>query len=479
METQVKDVNEYTKELIVSITKEEKKQYDKEALKKVRKRVEIPGFRKGRVPEHLVRTQYAYEIEAESISLAMDDLYPKAIDELKLPVVAPGKLKDVESEGDQVQFIFEVVVEPDIELKKVEGLKVKKVKAELKDEHVNQTLEELRERYATVLEKEEGAEEGDTLEMDLQEVDENNIPIVGKKYEDMSVEIGKNQLDEDLEKQLIGLRAGESKIISKIYPDDYEDEAWRGKKEFFKVDVKKVLQKEKPELDDDFAQTVSDRFNNLKDLIDDIRSRLQENLEKQEKESLYHEIVHQMIEENPFEVPEEMVENYLDHIVEDVKRQYGNAKIDDNILRQYYRQNAETSVKWYLIKKKIIETKGLTVSEEEVFKKLDEIPSLDENTKNQLKQYPAYLNSIREDLLEEKVFEYILEHAEIEEVSPEEAMVEEKGKKGENSGAKKKGTKKKTATSKKETNKKKSTGESTGKKSEKAKKAEEENKNQE
>lgn len=420
METQVKDVNSYTKELIVSLTPEEKKQYDKQALKKVKKKAELPGFRKGKVPEPLVKQHFAYEIENESISIAMDDLYPKAVDEHDLNVVAPGKLKDIKNEEDKIQFVFEVVVEPEIELKKVKGLELKRIKTEVKEEHVEKTLQELREKYATVMEKEDAAAEGDNVEFDMQEVDENNVPLVGKKYDNISIQIGKNEFDEALEKQLIGLKAGDSRVLVKEYPEDFEDEAWRGKKEYFKVDVKKVFRKEIPELNDEFAQTVSDQYNTLQDLVEDVRKRLKENLENQEKEQFYQEIVQKMIEENPFDVPPEMVENYLDHIVEDVKRQYQGAKIEDNVLREYYRKSAETSVKWYLIKKKIIEMENITVSDEEAIQKLDEIPNIDEKTKEQLKQYPAYLNSIKEDLLEEKVFQFIIDNAEVKEVTPEE-----------------------------------------------------------
>ncbi|GAB4167997.1 MAG: trigger factor [Calditrichia bacterium] len=461
MDIQVKDVNDFTKELTISLTTDEKKVYDEQALKKVKKKAELPGFRKGHLPLPLVKAHFAYEIENEAISIAMDDIYPKAIDELNLPVVAPGKLKDVKPDGDVLLFTFEVEVEPTVELKKVKGLELKKIVATVTDEHVEQAVNDLKDKYAVVQEIEEGAETGDTVELDMQELDENNVPLVGKKYDNLALELGKNTFDEELEKQLIGAKAGEQKIISKVYPDDYEDESWRGKKEIFQAVIKKVTRKELPETNDEFAQTVSDQFNTMDDLLNDVRTRLQAEFEKQGKDQLYHEIVHQMIEQNPFEVPPAMVENYLDHMVQDIKRQYQGANIDDNILRQYYKGAAETNVKWYLIKKKIIEDEKIEVTDEEVEKKLDELPGIDENTKAQIKQYPGYLNSLKEDLLEEKVFQFIIDNATVTEVTPEELekekqQAEEPKKKtakkadgAKKSSATKKSTKKKSETDKK------------------------------
>lgn len=430
MQTELKELNNYTRELTIVITADEKKKYDLEALRKVKKTAELPGFRRGKVPEVLVRQHFAYEIVNESLNLAMDDIYPKAIEELHLPVVAPGKLKDVKEEADGLRFIFEVVVEPDIELVKVEGLKLKKIHVPIEEKHIDHTIEELRERYAVVEEKDGSVAEGDMVEIDLLEVDEAGQVRQKPLEEGLKVVVGSGSFDKDLENQLIGMKAGEQKVVEKVYPEDYEEEEWRGKREKYQVNLKKVWSRELPAIDDAFAQTVKADYNTVQEMRDDIRRRLEETQRKEEKNHLYNSVIQQMIEENPFDVPEEMIEDYLDRIVQDVKRQYGNVKIDDAVLRQYYRQTAENSVRWYLIRKKLIEKLQPEVSEEEVNQKIEELWKDNEKVRELALTDERYRETIREDLKEEKVFQYLIDHAELEEMPSEEGKQDEKKKTG-------------------------------------------------
>ena len=273
MQTQVKDLNNFTKELEIIISEEEKKEFEKKAVKVIRRKAQIPGFRPGKAPEAIVKSQYTYEIANETLDQAMDKLYPQAIKDLDLPVVAPGKLKDVKNENNQISLVFDVVVEPGVELVKVKGLEVTRKTKEVTQDHINSVIEDFRMKQATIEELEEGAVNGNMIDFDIQETDEQFKAISGKVYPNLSLKLGEGKYDIDIENQLTGIKKDEKRRIVKKYPADHEKPEFRGKKEHYVITAKSVYNKELPAIDDNFASTVNESYHTVDDMLKDIREK--------------------------------------------------------------------------------------------------------------------------------------------------------------------------------------------------------------
>ena len=413
MQTQVKEINNFTKELEITISNEERKKYEKEAIKKVKRKVQLPGFRKGRSPEALVRTQYAYEIAQETMDLAMNEQYPLAIKDLDLQVVAPGQLKDVKTEDEKWIMVFEVKVEPEVELKKIKGLEITKKTKKVTQENINAVIEDFREKHATIMDVEDGAKEGNFIEFDMQETDENHHPLVGKKYPDLKIKIGDGKFEKDMEDQLVGAKVDEKRNIVKEYMQDHENEAFRGKKEYFEISVKKVYNKELPEVNDDFANMVNEEYETVDDMLKDVGEKSEKHINDQLKQELYAELMNAVVGNNPLDVPQEMVDNYLDNMIEDMKRQYQNQKLDEAKWRKVYEESAEKNVKWGLLRKKINEQEKIEVTDDEVDEKLNNMPDVTDEMKKQIKAMPYYVDNIKEDIKEEKVLNWLEKYAKL------------------------------------------------------------------
>ncbi len=462
MQTEVKKINDYTRELSITVSADEKKEFDKLAFKKVRKTAEIPGFRKGKAPEALVKKQFAYTIANEMIDIAMEKLYPQAIKELDLPVVAPGQFKDVKNnDKDELVLVFDVVVEPDVELKKVKGLKVSKKIIPVTQKNIDAVVEEFREKHAVVQQLEEGAAVGNFIVFDMSETDADGNPLPGKKYENITVQLGDGKFEKDIEEQLIGCKIGEKRNILKEFPEDYEQEELRGKKEYYLVEVKDVYSKELPKVDDEFASTVNENYKTVDDMLKDIKEKSEFHAEQQMKADLRKELINKIVEENPVEVPKEMVENYLNRLIEDLKAQYNDHSLDNEKWREIYRESAEKNVKWFVVRNKIAETENIEVSEEDVDAKIDGLEGVTDEVKKQIKGIPYYRDNIKEEILEERVLTWLEENAEIEVVEPEkEAKKKTSAKKGTKKATTKTAAKKKADNSK-ETKKKSATAKKT------------------
>jgi len=444
MQTQVKEINGYTRQLEITVTGEERKKFEREAIKKVKRKAQLPGFRKGKAPEVLVRTQYAYEIANETMDLAMNALYPQAIKDLDLQVVAPGQLQDVKTENENWVMVFEVKVEPEVEIKKIKGLEVTQKVKKVTQENIDAIVEDFREKHATVMDVEDGAKVGDHVEFDMQEIDEQKLPLAGKKYSSLEMKIGDGKFEKAMEDRMIGAKAGSRIDFVKEYPQDHDVEAFRGRKEYFDLSVSKVYNKELPEINDEFATMVNDSYENMDDMLKDIREKSEKHVDDQLKQELYSELMNAVVENNPLEVPGEMVENYLDNMIEDMKRQYQNPELDDAKWRDVYRESAEKNVKWRLLRKKISEELEINVTDEEVEEKMNAMPGMTDDMKKQIKAMPFYMDNIREDITEEKVLQWLKDNAKIKIEDLDAAEKKEKSKSTQKTSAPKSKAKKET-----------------------------------
>ncbi len=419
MQTVVETINSYAKKLMVDITPEDLLPLEQKVLRNYQKRSEIPGFRPGKAPLNIIKKRHHDLIQQDLIEEALRKFYGKALDEAKVTPVSEGKITNLTFQDIQsgMQLEIEIEVEPEIEVKKYKGLKVEKDIIEVTDEMIKDALAQLQEQYATVKEVDQ-AQNGHYLHFTAQELDSGDVPLVGKKYENLHVNLGKGEFDPDIETQLEGIKKGEKRIVRKEIPADPSNRESKPQRTALEIHVTKIEEKKFPELNDEFVKNLDDeKIENLAELEDRIRNNMEIDISNRSEQVFQNRLIDQLLKENPFEVPPTMVDNYLQEMIKDIQKQSKDKSVDQETLRKEYRASAIHNIRWHFLKKKLIEQEKISVSDEEIQKLIDD-SGLDEKIKKQAKNDQHYLGHLKEDLVERKLIELLKNHAEMTEVYP-------------------------------------------------------------
>jgi len=392
----------------------------KKSIQEFRKDVKMPGFRPGKVPLGVIKKQYGEQLEYQFASDAIDDYYRQALDEIEDSPVNQGAIEDLEfSEGNPLKFTVRFEVEPDLDIFDYKsGFEVEHTVYESMPADVDYALEDMREQYAEVTEKEDGAEEGDLLVVDLQQVDESGTPIVGRKVEDRQIKVGDGVFGGENTDRLVGAKKGDTRQVI-IEPEDAD-----GEPEIYSVSVKKVEEQRLPELDDEFAKKAQGDAETYDELRNEIQENIQQRLDQDAESQLGHNIAHVFVSKSETEVPESMVDNYLEMLLEDVKRQQASQggqppNINKETFKQNYRADAIFNLKWQLIKKQIIDEEGIEVDDEAVEEKIEEVaanyPEDNREAVKNLYRSEQYKHRLQDEMLDKKVLEHIKSFADIKE----------------------------------------------------------------
>ncbi|GEM_PF-884672 len=419
MQYEVKEISPTRRQFTVKVEGEELTPYENRVSRAFQKKVSLPGFRPGRVPLNLIKKRFRDEIISKVIDEALQEFFYKALSQSKIQPVSTGVIQNVKFNDMQsgLEFDFEIEVEPEIEIKKYKGLKVEKEMVVVTDEMVNRAIGRLQENFATV-KTAEIVEKGSLVTVTLQQLGEGDVPMVGRKYEDITLEIGSGKFDAEIEEQLIGLKAGEETIVRKVISASGEFPEEESHVESYKITVQDIQEQELPPLDDEFVKNLGDEEI---ETMDQLRTYMEESirrdLEQRSEKQFRSRLIDELLKENPFEVPDAMVDNYLNHIIEDIQRST-QEKLDKELIRQRYRADAVRDIRWYLLKKKLMEVEDIDISEEEIMRRIDNLNISDED-KKKAKADSRILEDIRNEILEEKLFELLKSEAEIIEVYPQ------------------------------------------------------------
>ncbi len=419
MQIQVEDLNSYSKKLKIQLTAEDLGPIEKKVLRDYQRQADIHGFRRGHAPLSMVRKRYESMIQQDILEEAMKEYYEKALDEAKIDPVGQGKITDLKFEdaASGMSFDLEVEVEPEFELKKYKGLKVEKDIIEITDEMVDDSLQQLREQYATVKDVEE-AREGHHVHFDVQELDQGDVPILGHKYENLEVELGSGKFDPQIESQLVGIKPDEKRIVRQEVPPAPDVNTQEPVVNRMEIHAKKIEEKEYPELDDEFVKNLNDeKLDNMDQLRERVRENMKLEFQRRSEQNFNNRLIDELLKENPFEVPPTMVDHYLDEMVKDFKKQSQGQEIQEDLVKKEYRASAVHNIRWHFLRKKLVEVENITASDEEAFKLIDEAPA-EEKIKEQAKADQHYLGHLKEDIAERKVLDLLKEHAEVVEVYP-------------------------------------------------------------
>jgi len=410
--TEIKALSSCRKELNIVLEKEALEPIRENETRRVQKEVQFPGFRKGKAPLELVKRNYAQAIEAYTLEAAVDHALRESTEQNNILIVGTPEAKKMDfNEEGNLAITVELDTYPEFELVKYKGLELNKDNYEVTDPFVDSTIQRLRQERATKMETDDPIEEGHIVQLDMQELDPSGVPIVGKKYADINVRVGEGRFDPELEKQLYGVKNGESKKVSKEYPEDFPQKEFAGKKESFDILIKKVEKEELPELNEDFFKQVSNDVKSEDDLKKFTRERLEEDYTAQSESRFAQELTQQLLEENPFEVPDALVENYLDHIVETTKQQ--NQKLKEDEIRQHYQADAQFQIKWHYLKEKLAEAEGLKVEDSDVDTFLKKLQN--DTVRKLYQDNDRMMNNAKEEILDKKIIDFLTTNSKVKE----------------------------------------------------------------
>ena len=427
-ETKKIDTNRY--QLEITVDGEKFREAIKEAYKKNGKKINVPGFRKGKAPLHIIETYYGSEIFFEdALNLLYNDLVEDAIKESGLKVINDKMDFDLVSISKEngADFKVSLTTYPEIEIGEYKGLKAEKTAVKVDAAEVNAEVNAMAERNARMVSVEDrAAKKGDTVVIDFEGFTDGKA-FEGGKAEGHSLVLGSGQFIPGFEDQIIGKNIGDEFDVNVTFPEEYGAKELAGKEAVFKVKLHEIKVKELPAVDDEFAKDVSE-FDTLKELKADLKKKALDRKKKAADEAVENALVQQIVDSIKGDIPEAMFENRLEQCVEDFAYRlqsqglnletylkYTNSNIDE--FKKSFRPQAESQVKFRLALEKIVELENITPDEKDVeaeYEKLAKDYGVEaDKVKNAI---PA--EELKKDIAVNKAIDLVKESAVITEVEP-------------------------------------------------------------
>ena len=351
------------------------------AYNKNKGKYNIPGFRKGKAPRKVIETHYGKGVfYSDAIDLVFPEVYPAAIDELKIdPIDMPSIDVEEISKENGLVLLVDVEVKPEFQLGEYKGVEVEKVEETLNEDVVNAKLEEMREKNSRLVSVEREIANGDTANIDFEGFD-GEVAFEGGKGENYNLVIGSGSFIPGFEEQLVGKKAGEEVEVNVTFPEEYHAENLAGKPVVFKVKVNDVKVKELPELNDEFAADTTE-FNTLEELRADVRAKAEADAKEAAKNELRNRVIEKVVANTEVEVPEAMIKHEIENQMMELNYQlqyqgFGMEqflKMTGKTMEEFKaefaasrREEALRNVKTSLVIEAIAKAEGVEVNEEEV-----------------------------------------------------------------------------------------------------------------
>lgn len=357
------------------------------AFNRVKKTLNVPGFRKGKVPRQIFNKMFGEEsLYQDALNAVLPEAYANAVAESNIKPVAQPEI-DVESMEKDSTWVLtaKVTVEPEVKLGQYKDLEVKAQSTEVTDEEVDAEIKKLQEQQAElVLKEDQPAAEGDTVVIDFEgKVD--GVAFDGGKGENYSLELGSNTFIPGFEDQLIGHKAGETVEVNVTFPEEYHAEDLKGKDAVFETTIHEVKTKELPELDDEFAKDVDEEVDTLVELKAKTRERLEAQKQNAAKEAIQEEVIDKAVEnaeigEIPGAMIEEDVHRQMDQYLAGLQQQGISADMyykltgsSEEDLHKQFESGAQKRVKTNLVLEAIVAAEDIKASEEEINAEIKEL----------------------------------------------------------------------------------------------------------
>ncbi|MDH5160305.1 trigger factor [Heyndrickxia oleronia] len=395
-----------------------------EAFKKVVKQVNVPGFRKGKMPRGMFEQRFGVEsLYQDALDVILPDAYAKAIEETGIePVDRPEIDIEQMEKGKELIFKATVTVKPEVKLGEYKGLEVEKFETDVTDEDVENELKTLQERHAELVLKEEGAaEDGDTVVIDFEGFVDGEA-FEGGKAENYSLVLGSNSFIPGFEEQLVGVKAGEEKDVEVTFPEEYHAAELAGKPATFKVTVHEIKTKELPELDDEFAKDVDSEVETLAELKEKTKANLKHSKEHEAEHAVQDAVVEKATENAEMDIPEAMITTEVDRMMQEfaqrLQMQGMNLDLyfqfsgqDEQALREQMKEDATKRVRMNLTLEAIAEAEKIEVSDEEAEEEITKMSGMYNMSVEDIKNALGGLDTVKKDVKIRKAVEFLVQNS--------------------------------------------------------------------
>lgn len=397
-----------------------------QAFKKVANQVNVPGFRKGKVPRGIFESRFGVEsLYQDAIDILLPEAYTAAVKENGLePVDRPEVDVTQFAKGQSFKFVAKVTVKPEVTLGDYKGLEIEAVQSEVTEEEISAELERLQTRHAELNVVEEGpAQQGDISVIDFDGyVDGEQFD--GGYSERYSLELGSGSFIPGFEEQVVGMELGDFKDVEVTFPETYHAEHLAGKQAVFKVKLHELKRKTLPALDDEFAKDVSE-FDTLDEYKKDLADKLKERKEKEAEQAREVAVVDKATEAAEVEIPEAMVNTETDYMLKDFENRlsaqgmnldlyYQFSGQSEEVLREQMRSDAEKRVRNNLVLDAIAKAEGFEATEDDLTEELEKLSKQYNRPVEELRdifEKNGNISNLQEDVLLRKTIKFLLENS--------------------------------------------------------------------
>ena len=424
MSVQVEKLEKNMAKLTIEVPAEEVEKAIQAAYLKEKNKISMPGFRKGKVPRAMIEKMYGAAVfYEEAANILIQDNYAKAMEESKEDIVSRPTIDVVQIEsGKPFIFTAEVAVRPEVTLGKYKGVQVTKIDTTVTDEEVEAALEKEQQKNSrTVTVTDRPVQTGDTAVIDFEGF-VDGVAFEGGKGENHPLEIGSHSFIEGFEDQLVGHNAGEEVEVNVTFPEKYQAAELAGKPAVFKVKINEIKTKELPELNDEFAQDVSE-FDTLAEYKEDLRKHLEVSKENDAKRTKEDEAIKKIIDKSTMELPDAMIDTQCENMINEFAQrisqsgltmdqymQFSGMTIDG--LKEQVRPEAITRIQSSLVLEQIAKEENIEVSDDEINAEVEKMAAQYGMEADKLKEYlgDAEKESMKRDLAITKAVDLIMEN---------------------------------------------------------------------
>ncbi len=422
MSVQVENLEKNMVKLTIEVPAEELEKAIDAAYKKQKNQISIPGFRKGKVPRAMVEKMYGVEVFYEdAANTLMQQNYPSAVEESGVDIVSRPSIDVVQIEkGKPFIYTAEVAVRPEVTLGKYMGVTVTKIDTSVSDDEVAEALEQQRNNNArTISVTDRPVAVGDTAVIDFEGF-VDGVAFEGGKGENHPLEIGSHTFIDNFEDQLVGKNAGDEVEVNVTFPEQYQAADLAGKPATFKVKINEIKAKELPELDDEFAQDVSE-FDTLAEYKESLKKNLEEKKENEAKRTKEDEAVQKIIDKSKMDIPEAMIDTQCETMIEEFAQriaqsglsmdqylQFSGLTVDG--LKEQVRPEALSRIQASLVLEQIAKDENIEVSDDDVNTEIEKMAASYGMEADKLKEYmgDAEKESMKKDLAINKAVELVM-----------------------------------------------------------------------
>ena len=419
--------------LQVTVPAEEVDKALDQAFKKVVKQINVPGFRKGKVPRPIFEQRFGVEaLYQDAVDILLPKAYSNAVEEAGINPVDQPEIEVTQIEkGKEFKFDATVTVEPEVELGDYKGLEIEKQDTELTDEEVETTINQRLEAMADMVIKEDGkVEEGDTVNLDFDGYVDGE-QFEGGQADGYDLEIGSGMFIPGFEEQLVGLKVGEEKDVEVTFPEEYHAEELACKPATFKTKINEIKTKEVPELDDELANELDSEANTVDEYKENLRKQLAESKATEAENVQKEEAITKATDNAKVDIPDAMIKTEEDRMLQEFAQRLQQQGLNletyfqisgqsEEDLRGQMKEDAEQRVKTNLTLAAIADAENIEASDEDVEKELETMSSQFGISVDDIKSTLGNTDIVKNDVRVKKVIDLLVNEAKFVEATQKE-----------------------------------------------------------